>query len=88
MGTTSQQKSALLILIKFFKSKNISDAIKIKAQSVENSFKAKLETMPEVEEEVDIKLKKVKEVSGLQDYMSSFFTPEQDKRSRRKTQLF
>ena len=71
-----------------FKNKNISDAIKIKAQSVENSFKAKLETMPEVEEEVDIKLKKVKEVSGLQDYMSSFFTPEQDKRSRRKTQLF
>ena len=70
------------------KNKNISDAIKIKAQSVENFFKAKLETMPEVEEEVDIKLKKVKEVSGLQDYMSSFFTPEQGKRSRRKTQHF
>jgi len=67
---------------------NISDTTKIKAQSVENFFKAKLETMPEVEEEVDIKLKKVKEVSGLQDYMSSFFTPEQGKRSRRKTQLF
>merc|ERR1719204_237436 len=31
-------------------SKNISDAIKIKAKSVEDSFKAKLETMPEVEE--------------------------------------
>ena len=66
----------------------ISDTTKIKAQSVENFFKAKLETMPEVEEEVDIKLKKVKEVSGLQDYMSSFFTPEQGKRSRRKTQHF
>jgi len=68
--------------------KNISDTTKIKAQSVENFFKAKLETMPEVEEEVDIKLKKVKEVSGLQDYMSSFFTPEQGNRSRRMTQHF
>ena len=67
---------------------NISDTTKIKAQSVKNVLKSKLETMPEVEEEVDIKLKKVKEVSGLQDYMSSFFTPEQGKRSRRKTQLF
>jgi len=68
--------------------KNISDATKIKAQSVENFFKAKLATMPEVEEEVDIKLKKVKEVSRLQDYMSSFFTPEQGNRSRRMTQHF
>jgi len=66
----------------------ISDTTKIKAQSVEKFFKAKLETMPEVEEEVDIKLKKVKEVSGLQDFMSSFFTPEQGKRSRRKTKHF
>jgi len=67
---------------------NISDVTKIKAQSVKNFLKAKLEKMPEAEEEVDFKLKKVKEVSGLQDYMSSFFTPEQGKRSRRKTQLF
>ena len=67
---------------------NISDTTKIKAQSVKNFLKAKLEKMPEVEEEVDMKLKKVKEVSGLQDYMSSFFTPEQGKRRRRKIQHF
>ena len=70
------------------KDKNISDAIKIKAQSVEDFLMAKLKTMPEVEEEVDIKSKKMKEVSGLQDYMSSFFTPEQGKRRRRKIQHF
>ena len=40
------------------KNKNISDAIKIKAQSVEDFFKAKLETMSEVEEEVDIQVVK------------------------------
>ena len=55
---------------------------------METFFKAKLELLSEVEEEVDIKLRKAKEMSGLQDYMSSFFTPEQGKRSRRKTQHF
>ena len=44
--------------------------------------------MPEVEEEVDFELKKMKEVSGLQDYMSNYFTPEQGKRCRPTTQHF
>ena len=70
------------------KNQNISDAIKIKAESVETFFKAKLELLSEVEEEVDIKLRKAKEMSGLQDYTSSFFTPDYSKRSQRKTQQF
>ena len=55
---------------------------------METFFKAKLELLSEVEEEVDIKLRKAKEMSGLQDYTSSFFTPEHSKRSQRKTQQF
>ena len=55
---------------------------------METFFKAKLELLSEVEEEVDIKLRKAKEMSGLQDYTSSVFTPEHRKRSQRKTQQF
>ena len=48
---------------------------------METFFKAKLELLSVVEEEVDIKLRKAKE-------MSSFFTPEHRERSQRKTQQF
>ena len=44
-----------------------------------------LETPKTIETKTKTK-KKVKEVSKLQDYMSSYFTPEQGKRSRRMTQ--
>ena len=55
---------------------------------METFFKAKLELLSVVEEEVDIKLRKAKEMSGWQDYTSSFFTPEHRERSQRKTQQF
>ena len=47
---------------------------------METFFKAKLELLSVVEEEVDIKLRKAKEMSGWQDYTSSFFTPEHRER--------
>ena len=53
-------------------------------------MEAKLALMPKEEQTVEeAKLKKpLKEISGLQDYMSSYFTPEQGRRSRRRTQHY
>ena len=61
-----------------------------KAQSLEKFLEAKLALMPEEEQEEDVAnvKKPAKEISGLQDYMSSYFTPDQGRRSRRKTQHF
>merc|ERR1719234_2630323 len=66
------------------------DTIVDKAHSLEKFLEAKLALMPKEEQEVnEAKLKKpTKEIFGLQDYMSSYFTPEQGRRSRRMTQQF
>ena len=66
------------------------DTIAEKAHSLEKFLDAKLALMPKEVQEVDaVKVKKsAKEISGLQDYMSSYFTPDQGKRSRRRTQHF
>merc|ERR1719234_228876 len=66
------------------------DTIVDKAHSLEQFLEAKLALMPKQEQEVDdAKLKKpMKEIFGLQDYMSSYFTPDQGRRSRRRTQQF
>ena len=66
------------------------DTIVEKAHSLEKFLEAKLALMPKEEHEVEeVNLKKpAKEISGLQDYMSSYFTLEQGRRSRRRTQQY
>ena len=66
------------------------DTIAEKAHSLEKFLEAKLALMPKEVQEVDaVEVKKsAKEISGLQDYMSSYFTPEQGRRSRRRTQQY
>ena len=56
------------------------DTIAEKAHSLEKFLEAKLALMPKEVQEVDaVKVKKsAKEISGLQDYMSSYFTPDQE----------
>ena len=61
-----------------------------KAHILEKFLEAKLAMMPKEEHEVEgVNLEKpAKEISGLQDYMSSYFTPEQVRRSRRRTEQY
>merc|ERR1719341_1938955 len=67
-----------------------NDMIVEKAHSLEKFLEAKLALMPKEEHEVEgVDLKKpAKEISGLQDYMSSYFTPEQGRRSRRRSEQY
>ena len=57
---------------------------------MEKFLEAKLALMPKEEHEVEgVNLEKpAKEISGLQDFMSSYFTPEQVRRSRRRTKQY
>ena len=66
------------------------DTIVEKAHSLEKFLEAKLAMMPQEEQEMEEtnRKKQVKEISGLQDYMSSYFTPQQSRRSRRRTQPY
>ena len=73
-----------------YKHNQPDDTIVEKAHSLETFLETKLALMPKEEQEVDdANMKKpVKEIFGLQDYMSSYFTPEQGRRSRKMTQHF
>merc|ERR1719234_2003081 len=73
-----------------YKNNQPDDTIVEKAHSLEKFLEAKLVLMPKEEQEVDdANLKKqTREIFGLQDYMSSYFTPDQGMRSRRRTQQF
>lgn len=66
------------------------DTIVENAHNLEKFLEAKLALMPEEEHEVEgVNLEKpAKEISGLQDFMSSYFTPEQVRRSRRRTEQY
>merc|ERR1712192_47105 len=79
-----------LVFSNCYKHNQPDDTTVGKAHSLEKFLEAKLTLMPKEEQEVsNAKLKKLtKEIFGLQDYMSSYFTPDQVRRSRRRTQHF